>query len=210
MQTKLGIGFIGAGNVGVTLARLLQNEGYEVVAVLSRTLEKAEALADAVGARNATDPMTVVEAAHLTFLTVNDDSIADVVPKLIGPLDGKAIIHTSGVHESNVLSKLSDEGAMIGGLHPIYPFADVVSSIAGLPGAVFGVQTNNSKLDQWLLQIVNDLNGTIIRIPPRGKALYHSAFVFASNFGVTLYAIAERLLATVGGDRTVLTRLSTR
>jgi predicted short-subunit dehydrogenase-like oxidoreductase (DUF2520 family) len=38
-------------------------------------------------------------------------------------------------------------------------------------------------------------------VPPGSKALYHAALVIASNYTVTLYAAAERLLLSMGADR---------
>ena len=44
----LKLGFIGAGKVGTALATLLNNKGYHVVAVSSRSLSSAENLAKSV------------------------------------------------------------------------------------------------------------------------------------------------------------------
>jgi predicted short-subunit dehydrogenase-like oxidoreductase (DUF2520 family) len=38
-------------------------------------------------------------------------------------------------------------------------------------------------------------------IPPGGKATYHAALVFVSNYTVTLYALAENLLTGLGAER---------
>jgi predicted short-subunit dehydrogenase-like oxidoreductase (DUF2520 family) len=50
---------------------------------------------------------------------------------------------------------------------------------------------------------VSAVDGRIFVIPPGSKAIYHSAFVFASNYVVTLYAIAEKLLVGLGAEREV-------
>jgi predicted short-subunit dehydrogenase-like oxidoreductase (DUF2520 family) len=51
--------------------------------------------------------------------------------------------------------------------------------------------------------LVRALDGRIFVIPPDGKAIYHAAFVFASNYVVTLYAIAEKMLVGLGAEREV-------
>jgi predicted short-subunit dehydrogenase-like oxidoreductase (DUF2520 family) len=156
---------------------------------------------------NAHVPDSVGDAAaraDLMFLTVPDDAIRLVVDELAqSDVNGKAVIHTSGAHEASVLSLLETCGAMIGSLHPVFPFADVEQSLEGLMGAVFGLQTESEKLDGWLIDIVTALEGQILRVGTGQKAVYHSAFVFASNYGVTLYAIAQNLLGQIGAEKEV-------
>ncbi|MBI1280261.1 MAG: DUF2520 domain-containing protein [Anaerolineaceae bacterium] len=196
------IGFIGAGKVGTVLARLLSARGFAVAAVYSRNRTHAEVLGNSVEAMVAGSIADAASAVDLLFLTVSDDAISSVAEELAKlDLTGKAVVHTSGVHEASILRVPERFGAMVGSLHPIYPFADVGLSISGLPGAVFGLQTQSEVRRGWLEDIVAALDGQILQITDGNKALYHSALVFASNYGVTLYAIAQRLLMQIGADR---------
>lgn len=198
------LGFIGVGKVGTVLARLLYVRGFVIGAVYSRNRTHAQVLGNSVGANVADSASDVASTVDLIFLTVPDDVIASAAKELSKlNLDGKAVVHTSGMHEAAVLSELELSGALIGSLHPIYPFADVEQSIVGLPGAAFGVQAESDTLRDWLKEIVVALDGKVLTIGSEQKALYHSALVFASNFGVTLYAIAQRLLAQVGAEKEV-------
>lgn len=209
------LGFIGAGKVGHTLARLWYSRGYTVRAIYSQTEAAAVALADRVESTVVDSPDAVVEAADLTLLTVPDDAIVSVVrvlsqsfaEKRFEPSENdavaKAVIHTSGALDVAVLSELTELGLMVGSLHPAFPFADVETAVAGLPGATFGVEVDTDVLRGWLDALVASLGSRILLIPPAGKATYHSAFVFASNYAVTLYAIAERLLVGLGAERGV-------
>jgi len=198
------LGFIGVGKVGTVLARLLYARGFVIGAVYSRNRTHAEVLGHKVEGKVADSVADVASVVDLIFLTAPDDVIASAAKELsLLDLTGKAVVHTSGVHEAAVLSDLERCGALIGSLHPIYPFADVEQSIAGLPGAVFGVQAESDTLRDWLKEIVTALDGQVLMIANGQKALYHSALVFASNFGVTLYAIAQRLLMQVGAEKEV-------
>jgi predicted short-subunit dehydrogenase-like oxidoreductase (DUF2520 family) len=206
---KLTLGFIGAGKVAHTLARLWYTRGYSVRAVYSRTANHALALAEKVDAETVAAPGLVFAHADLILLTVSDDTLESVVASMVNEEKlwrgntAKAVIHTSGVHDSGVLSPFIALGVMTGSLHPAYPFADIESAIQGLPGATFGMEADADVLRGWLEALVEALDGKVLNIPPSGKAAYHSAFVFASNYVVTLYAIAERLLVGLGADREV-------
>jgi predicted short-subunit dehydrogenase-like oxidoreductase (DUF2520 family) len=65
------------------------------------------------------------------------------------------------------------------------------------------VQTESQVLHHWLRDIVGALDGRMLVISVGQKALYHSALVFTSNYGVTLYAIAQQLLMHIGAEREV-------
>jgi len=209
MMQKPTLGFIGAGKVGHTLARLWYARGYTVTAVYSRTEAGVPALANRVYADVAASPAIVVARSDLTLLSVPDDALEAVVASIMHESslrvakDTKAVVHTSGVHDLQILSPLASLGVMLGSLHPAYPFADIESAIVGLPGAIFGTEADSEVLRTWLEGLVASVKGHVLAIPPGSKAAYHSAFVFASNYVVTLYALAERLLVGLGADRQV-------
>jgi predicted short-subunit dehydrogenase-like oxidoreductase (DUF2520 family) len=212
------LGIVGAGKVGSALARLSAMRGYRVVAVYSRNGAKAAVLAEQVRARVASSPADVVAMADLTLLTVADDALEKVLStefrvlsKTDSVLDSalgtqhsvlppKAVIHTSGAHSLAVLAPLA-ERVMIGSLHPAYPFADIDSAMAGLDGAAYALEADDERLREWLYEWVAALGGHAIDIPRGEKALYHAALVFASNYAVGLYALAERLLVGIGADK---------
>ncbi|MBC7809581.1 MAG: DUF2520 domain-containing protein [Burkholderiales bacterium] len=202
-MSRPSLGFIGAGKVGCTLARLLQQASYRVVAVHSRTPESAERLARQVQAQAVNTPDEVIARADLTLLTVPDDEISTVVGLIVGEVRGKAVVHTSGVHDATALAVLAQRGAMVtlGSLHPAFPFADVESSVANLPGATFALEAEAEPLRSWLHKMVLALHGRAMVIAPGQKAAYHAALAIASNYTVTLYAAAEKLLLALGADR---------
>lgn len=197
---KPTLGIVGAGKVGQTLARLLYARGYPIAAVYS--LHHAQPLAQQTESRVTLSPAEVLHIADLTLLTVPDDVIETVAVDLAsGDFTGKAVVHTSGVYDSDVLAALSDAGAMTGSLHPAFPFAEVDAAVQSLPGATFAVESESALLMDWLVNIIRALDGRILKIPPGRKAQYHAALVIASNYTVTLYAAAQRLLLELDDDR---------
>lgn len=201
MTPRPSIGVIGAGKVGQTVARLLAQAGYEITAVHSRSASHAAALAMQVNADAADSSAAVLESAELTLLTVPDDVIVDLAQMLAnGDLNGKGVVHTSGAHDATSLAPLAECGAAVGSLHPIYPFADVESAVQGLPGATFAVEAENTWLMACLGDMVDAVNGTILKLKTADKATYHAALVIASNYTVVLYDVARRLLMGISNN----------
>lgn len=199
---KPTLSFIGAGKVGQTLAVLWQRAGYSIQSVYSPTKAHAQQLAERVGAAVADSPQEAASAAEIVFLTVPDDAIAPVAAELVTVgWQGQGVVHTSGAASLDKLEVLAAVGARTGSLHPAFPFAKVEEAVRELPGAAFATESSHEKLGSQLSELVAALNGTEIVIPQGGKAAYHAALVMASNYTVTLYAVAERMLAALGADK---------
>jgi predicted short-subunit dehydrogenase-like oxidoreductase (DUF2520 family) len=198
---KPQLGIIGAGKVGSTLARLLAQQGYTVTRVYSRKPENAARLAEALQTPAAISPAEVVQHADLILLTVSDDAITPVVAELAAlDFTGKAVIHCAGALGSEVLSPLAAQGARVGSLHPVFPFSDIESAMAGLAGASFALESDSALLRDWLVAIIGALRGQVVEIPLGSKSLYHAALALSSNYTVTLYALAHSLISGLGAD----------
>jgi predicted short-subunit dehydrogenase-like oxidoreductase (DUF2520 family) len=199
MKPKLG--FIGAGRVGQALASVAFISDYEIVAVFSATSLHASALANRVNAVYVENVDLVVQKSDLVFLTVPDDAIQTVAMSFSEyDWNSKAVVHTSGAHDIRLLDSLKLRGAKTGSLHPIYPFAHLETSIRELHGATFALEAEDQPLQKWLVDLVDAIGGDVIHIPAGMKPLYHSALALASNYLVTLYSLAERLLLDIGAD----------
>lgn len=196
-------GIIGLGKAGTALARALQTapallgSGSTLAAVSSRDPHKAARFPQA----RAESPGGVLARVDVTLLTVPDDAIARLAGQLAasgGELAGKAVIHTSGTHGTSALAPLAARGAMVGSLHPAFPFTEGID----LPeGVTFAVEASDVVLRGWLLELVTAFRGHALSIPPGSKAQYHAALSIASNYAVTLYALAEHLLLGLGAEQ---------
>ncbi len=191
------LGFIGAGVVGTALAVRLQEKGYPVVAVASRSKKSAEKLADAVmGCRAYDSKQEVVDAADIVFVTTPDDEVQGVISELSWS-KGKSVIHCSGVDSLDVLQKAKDDGAQVGGFHPLQTFASVTHAINNLPGSTFAIEAEEP-LSDILKQMAQSLEGEFVMLGLGDKALYHAAAVVACNYTVTLMKMATDMWKTFG------------
>lgn len=195
------IGIIGVGKVGETLARLLYRQGYSIGAIHNRTYSKAQNLAKQIESVAVNDMLDVVKQCDLIILSVSDDVILSIAQDLAHThWQAKGIIHVSGAASMDVLQSLRDVNAMVGSLHPAFPFSSVESSMRGLVGATFAIESSHEVLRQWLLDAIQVFDGQAIEIPAGKKAQYHAALTIASNYMVTLYAVADGLLSEFSND----------
>lgn len=191
------IGFIGAGTVGTALAVRLSQKGYAVAAVFSRTRASAERLAELVdGCRVCRSGQEVAEAVDVVFVTTPDDAIAGVVAELYWR-EGQSVVHCSGADSVDILEEAREDGAWVGGFHPLQTFASVTHAITNIPGSTFAIEAEEP-LFSILKGMAVALEGDWVKLNPEDKVLYHAAAVMACNYFVTLVKLATDLWDTFG------------
>ncbi|HEX2204874.1 MAG TPA: DUF2520 domain-containing protein [Longimicrobium sp.] len=133
------------------------------------------------------------------LIAVPDGAITDVVAALAkaGLDPAVPVLHASGSRSLDLLAPLAERGHAVGGLHALAAIADPVEGADRLHGATFGVEGGGAARD-LALRLVAACGGRPLAIRPGGKALYHAAAVFASNYAVALLSVAERLMAQAG------------
>ena len=189
------IGFIGAGTVGTALALRLQERGYAVVAVSSRTQASAQKLAQAVpGCQAYADAQAVAEAAELVFITTPDAAIPQVAAQVRWGADN-SVVHCSGADSLDVLEPARQAGAQVGAFHPLQTFASVAHAIENMPGSTFALEGEGPLLDT-LKDMALALEGNWVQLGAGDKVLYHAAAVIACNYLVTLMKLATDLWRT--------------
>jgi predicted short-subunit dehydrogenase-like oxidoreductase (DUF2520 family) len=193
----LNIGFIGAGTVGTALALRLEEKGYYVTSVASRTRDSAEKLADMTNnCRVYENNQEVVDTSDLVFITTPDDVIANVAKEMKWR-KGMNVVHCSGADSLDILEPAEKEGAQTGALHPLQTFADAEYAIENIPGSTFAVEGNEPLLGT-LKDMALALNGRWIELKPGDKVLYHTAAVMVCNYLVTLVKMATDLWQNFG------------
>jgi predicted short-subunit dehydrogenase-like oxidoreductase (DUF2520 family) len=142
----------------------------------------------------------VSQPSAVVFLTVPDDVVAGIAARVAA--EGKAIpptvafVHASGALELGALAPLSGRHP-IGSFHPLRSFPE-----PGPPAAfrdiVIAVDASSPSLLRVLSRLARDLGAAPRRVDDSGRALYHAAAVFASNYVVALLAEAAGLLEQSG------------
>jgi len=198
-MTKSSIAIIGAGKVGSALGILLQQKGYTMTAVASRTKESAEQLANRLNCPVLSNQEAAARA-ELVFITTPDRSIAQVAAEIAGAgslWPGQVVAHTSGAHPATELRGVRETGALAVSIHPLQSFAEVRGAMENLPGSYFALEGDESALPLARL-VVKDLDGKCFTISAADKPIYHAAACIASNYLVSLMHFATGLYAKFG------------
>jgi predicted short-subunit dehydrogenase-like oxidoreductase (DUF2520 family) len=180
------LAFVGCGAAGRPLGVAWRRAGHEIGGVHAR--RSAEG---AVGALGAGTPGGPLDDADVVVFATPDDALADAARA--HPLAaGQVALHLSGAHPSTILAPT---GARTASLHPLCAFADLETALAALPATWFFVEGEAVDIAESLAR---DLGPHVARIDTGHKTLYHAAAAIASNYTVTLLALARDLFTRAG------------
>ncbi|MDR6409692.1 Rossmann-like and DUF2520 domain-containing protein [Paraburkholderia terricola] len=192
------LGFIGAGRLARCLALGFSRAGYPVTAVASRTAASASRLASQIGQCAAfDDPQQVVDAADIVFLAVPDDSIGTSAHTLRFRPHGQALVHCSGASPVELLTPARDQGAAVGGFHPLYLFGGDLADLDRIAGCSVTIEADEP-LKGSLTALAVALGCHPLSIPAGGRMLYHAAAHYAASFALCSLAECVALWRTLG------------
>jgi predicted short-subunit dehydrogenase-like oxidoreductase (DUF2520 family) len=189
------LGFIGAGTVGTALAIRLNDQGYQIVAVSSRSQASADRLAQQInGCRSYNSNQAVADTADLVFITTPDGVIAPVASEVKWHAK-QSVVHCSGADSTDILEPARKAGAQVGAFHPLQTLASVKQALDNIPGSTFAIEAEEPLLN-ILKDMATSLDGQWIELKSGDKVVYHAAAVIACNYLVTLVKLATDLWQT--------------
>lgn len=201
--TSLGIAFIGAGKVGVSLGRYFSEKQLNLLGFYSQSATEAQDAADFT-ASQALSLKSVLTHAEIIFISIPDDQIATLADEAAQlarqhniDIRHKIFCHCSGSLTSDALAPLSQQGASIYSLHPMFAFADKYSTYKKLHLAHFTLEGDKKKRES-IKGIVTHCGNSISIINKGNKSAYHLASVNASNFVLALINQSIELLTQCG------------
>jgi predicted short-subunit dehydrogenase-like oxidoreductase (DUF2520 family) len=167
--------------------------------VASRSLISAQRLAHQVrGCAAYEHAQQVADRADIVFVTVTDDAIAPVVQALrLRP--GQTIVHCSGAMDIAVLEPARQQGARIGGFHPLHLFTETVMESEGLAGASITLEADEP-LNTQLVALARALGGIPLEIPAGVRPLYHAAANYSASLMVCCLYEAVQIWSSFGID----------
>lgn len=197
---------IGAGRLGRVLAALWIRAGCVALqGICNRRLDSAECAVAFVQAGQAYARVADLPPADITVIASVDDAIAPLALSLAESSHLQAqsvILHGSGVLTAEVLSPLQARGCQVASAHPAHSFANPALSLDSFAGTYVMMEGDQGAVDQ-LTPLFSAIKAVVVPILSHQKASYHAGLVFASNYLVTLFDVAQQSLENAGIDSRV-------
>lgn len=192
IDEKVKIVLLGCGNVGFHLGQALNAlPQVELMQVFSRTRQKAQALAQLLDCKFATQINRVNPKADLYILAVHDSAIGLVARELAQHITGDAlVVHTSGATPSDVLRKHFPH---FGIFYPLQSFS--IDKKPDFPSIPFCLDAHSEEAFLLLEDLAGSISTQVARIDDRQRAILHVAAVFVNNFTNYLYTVGADICA---------------
>jgi predicted short-subunit dehydrogenase-like oxidoreductase (DUF2520 family) len=196
----MDLAVIGAGRVGTALAVLWRRSGHRILAVAGGSATPARAAEHLPGVP-VRDAAAAAREAGVVLIATPDAAIAVVCEELaaggaIGP--GVAVAHASGATGLDALAAARSAGATILSIHPLQTCPTVEAALERIPGAGFAVTADGEEGYELGESLALEAGGRPFRLADEVKPLYHAAAVFASNYLVTVSALAHEIERAAG------------
>jgi predicted short-subunit dehydrogenase-like oxidoreductase (DUF2520 family) len=188
---------LGAGNVATQLGIALQENGFPVVQVFSRSLPAAETLGKKLQTPYTNDIKAILPNGGIYIFALKDSALSEVAQNM-PPLSG-FWVHTAGSIPMDIFSEYSERR---GTLYPLQTFSKHRKvSFQHIP---LFIEANNPDDEDWLEAIARVLSVRVVRLSSEKRKYLHLAAVFACNFANHLYALAAEILEKQGLNRDLL------
>lgn len=197
------VAVVGAGRMGWALARAFHDAGWRT-RVFARDPGKVPASPFEVTG----DIATGVAGAAVILLAVPDDAIGSVATTLraAAPPTKGVVLHLSGARDRSALAPLEGWASGLGSFWPIQAIAAAPGVAGHFSGGFVGLEGDAAALAAGE-RLAAALGMSAVQIPSAGKALAHAGAAVASNYLVTLLAVAEELAVSAGIDPSIAGRI---
>lgn len=182
------ITIIGAGRVAYHLARVLSVQ-HEIVQIYSRTLEKAQQLADQFQAQAIERPEQLDNYVDLVIIAVSDQSIAMVIEQIHPYLPNNLILHTSGSTHLDVLKQIH---VRAGVFYPLQTFS--LEREINWENTPLFIEAHDREDQNILQNLANSLSSRVYLYSSEQRLSLHLAAVFACNFSNYCYDMAKQVV----------------
>ena len=190
------VALVGAGRAGRALAAAFRAAG------LPHALVDRTGIVEQHGPPIFTSRADAVQRSPAILVAVRDGQLDVALDELRlqdSVQTGAVVLQVSGSAEPAARERITAAGVHYGTFHPLLPLIDPSLASFRLQGSVIGIEGDDAA-SEVAARLAQRLGATTIEIPREERAAYHAAAVIASNFPVTLAALAEGLLSRIGVD----------
>ncbi|RWZ59521.1 DUF2520 domain-containing protein [Labedella populi] len=197
---RLGVGVLGAGNVGPVLGAALAGAGHAIVgvsAVSADSRERAEAILPGAPILSIPD---LVERSELILVAIPDEEIEPLVTGLAAAgvwQPGQLVAHTSARFGTDVLRPAQRAGAIPLAIHPAISFTGTSLDLARLREAYFAV-TAPAPVLPIAQALVVEMGGEPVVVAEEDRKAYAEAIATATAFSRSIVAQSSAILSRIG------------
>lgn len=193
----MNIVMLGAGNVATHFSKALQQKGYNITQVYSKTTASAKALAELLSAPYTTEINDVNPEADIYIYALKDNALEEILHKISIP---DAIhLHTAGSVNIDVFE---GRARHFGVIYPMQTFSK--SKEVNFENIALMVEANTEKTFDTLFGIAQQLSKRCYKIDSEQRKKIHLSAVFACNFTNYMYTIAEELIGETNAPFDIL------
>lgn len=193
--------FIGAGNVATHLSIRLQQKGFQIQAVYSRTAESAKILAQKIGCEAYT-AVSDLPQADIYIFCVKDEALPEMIEQISVLHPQALLIHTAGSISLSVFGLHKGGKAIIYPLQTFSKDRQIDWKNVSILLEYDDVETKNVVCD-----LVEGISSRIYEVDSEQRKWIHLAAVFACNFTNHCYDVAMSLLKEKGLPSEILLSL---
>lgn len=195
---RLDIGLVGTGRALPIIGRALAGAGHFVWTItepLPADRERVVSLLRGVSIRPAPD---VVQASDLVVLSVDDDSLPELVESLAGSWKpGQIVVHTSPQHGIEVLAPAANEGVIPLAIFPVIEFTGTSLDLHRLKDAHFAVTASAMALP--IAQALSvEMGGEPLVIAEEDRAAFAESVSAVADFSRAIIEQAAYGLHNIG------------
>ena len=173
---------IGSGNTATVLGKLLKENGFHIIQIISRNIKHAETLANALNCSASDFSSPIDENADIYLIAVSDKGIHEVVNYM--PKNNKLILHSAGSVSINVLENATNKFGVL------YPLQSLRKEIDVIPEIPFLVDGNNQEVVEMIMQIGKKISNQVAIANDEMRLKLHLSAVMVNNFTNHLYTMA--------------------
>ncbi|SDU81390.1 Rossmann-like and DUF2520 domain-containing protein [Gordonia westfalica] len=190
---RLTVGIVSAGRVGTALGEALEKAGHVVGAVVARSAQSRERVAQRLPDSEILELDAVVARSELLLVSVPDAELTAVIDEIAesGSLrPGTIVAHTAGAQGVDILTPVTARGALGLALHPAMTFVGTAEDTARLTNACFAITAADPVGEAIASSLVLEMGGEPVRIAEADRMLYHAALAHGANHLIALISDA--------------------
>ncbi|HEX4402045.1 MAG TPA: Rossmann-like and DUF2520 domain-containing protein [Galbitalea sp.] len=197
---RLGIGIVGAGNVGPVFGAALAGAGHAIVgisALSQRSRDRADAMLPGVPVL---DIPTILERSELVILAVPDAELPSLVAGLAATGSwqaGQLVLHTAASMGTAVLVPAQALGAIPLAVHPAMAFTGTSIDLVRLRDSYCAV-TAASVVQPIGMALVVEMGAEPLLVDEDDRLAYAEAIAIATGFSAAIVTQATDALASIG------------